>query len=127
MTRKGTNHPVKGRPSKYDPSFCARAIEYLAEGYSTQALAGHFDVNLDTVYEWIKAHADFSEAIKDGEAKRAALIERRLRELSQTGQGNAAAAIFLAKNWTNMRDKTETEIYGKDGSPLFEKVELETK
>lgn len=41
----------------------------MSEGYSKQALAGKLGISRDTLYEWGKAHKEFSDTIKAGEAQ----------------------------------------------------------
>lgn len=58
-----------GRPTKYKPEYCDYAIHYLGKGFSKEALAGILCISKNTLYEWIKAHEDFKDAITIGEAK----------------------------------------------------------
>lgn len=58
-----------GRPTKYQHKFCEYAIHYLSKGLSKEALAGVLCISKTTLYEWIKEHQDFANAIAIGEAK----------------------------------------------------------
>ena len=87
---------VFGRPTLYRPEYCQRAIEFMGQGYSVTALAGHLGVSKDTVYLWINTHRDFSDAINMGRAARVAALEAKLLSTSQ-GVG-VTAAIFALKN-----------------------------
>lgn len=109
-----------GRPSKYDPKFCDQAIEYMKDGYSVTALAGHIGVARSTIFKWAEENEEFSDALKTAQALAAKFWEDRLRHVAMTGEGNATAAIFGVKNRSReeWRDKTETEITGQDGGPL---------
>lgn len=69
-----------GRPTKYDPKYCDEAVELVGFGATDEDLARHFDVNVDTIYEWKNVHPEFSEAIKDAKAKIDAKVERSLFE-----------------------------------------------
>lgn len=134
-----------GRPSKYDPKYCDELIAYFdQEPYEDRALehygkdgqvswvdykrmanklptlrafAKKIEVNVDTVYEWIKVHQEFSEAFTHAkDLQKWFLIENGLN-----GCYNPAFAIFTAKNITDMRDKQEVtnELVGelqKDGT-----------
>lgn len=53
-----------GRPSKYKPEYCQLLIDHCAKGYSYDAFAGSVGVDVDTLYEWEKVHAEYSEAKK---------------------------------------------------------------
>jgi hypothetical protein len=103
--------PTRGRPSKYDPTFCETAEQILSEGYSEAVLAGELGVCIDTVTEWKKVHPDFSASIKIGRAKGARVWEDRLKALAERNEGNATGIIFGLKNrqpdaW---KDKTEVD------------------
>lgn len=133
-----SKHKPSGRPSAYQESFCDEVISHMADGGSKASFAAKVGVHEDTVYEWIKVHPRFSESIKRGQAA----LETWFQELFQrmaTGQlvrmkskttapdgterieyeptnGNAASAIFMAKNMINWRDKRE--ISGPGGGPV---------
>ena len=67
--------------------------------------AKSIEVSIDTVYEWIKQHEEFSDAFTHAkDLQKWFLIENGLN-----GCYNPMFAIFTAKNITDMRDKTETE------------------
>lgn len=134
-----------GRPSKYDTKYCEEIITFFdQEPYEDKELthfgkngevswvdykrmanklptlrsfAKHIGVNVDTVYEWIKVHQEFSEAFTHAkDLQKWFLIENGLN-----GCYNPAFAIFTAKNITDMRDKQEVtnELVGelqKDGT-----------
>jgi hypothetical protein len=103
---------VFGRPTLYRPEYCQRAIEFMRQGYSVTALAGHLGVGKQCVYEWMAAHRDFDDAINMGRAARVAALEAKLLSTSQ-GVG-VTAAIFALKNadpdeWQD-RYYTETKV-----------------
>ena len=106
------------RPTKYDPSFCDEAREFMAEGFSTKAFAGHIGVSLSTVYKWAEEHPEFSEAIKAAQAAGAMWWEKTLKQVASTGDGNASAAIFGVKNRSQeeWKDKVEQDLTSSDGS-----------
>lgn len=60
-----------GRPTTYKKKFCEMLIKHMSEGYSFQSFAGvdGVDVCIDTLYEWVKVHAEFSDAKKRGTSK----------------------------------------------------------
>lgn len=104
-----------GRPSSYKPEYCEQAEDFLAKGYSVAALAGHLSVVKSTIYEWMKSHEDFSNAVKRGQSKAVLFWEARNIDFARTGEGNATAIIFGLKNRApdEWRDKVETEHSGK--------------
>ena len=111
---------MNGRPSDYDPAFCERAVEFLAEGFSLAALAGEISVARSTIYKWIDEHPDFSDAVKIGQAKASLWWERANKTLAITGEGNATACVFGLKNRARdeWQDVKTTELTGKDGAPV---------
>ena len=87
---------VSGRPTLYRPEYCQRAIDFMAQGYSVTALAGHLGMSKDAIYDWINHYPDFCHAINKGRAARVAALEKKLLSTSQ-GVG-VTAAIFALKN-----------------------------
>jgi orotate phosphoribosyltransferase-like protein len=98
-----------GRPSKYKKKYCSRVIELFSEGKSVIQIAAELDVSRDTIYEWQKAHHDFSDSIKKGMAKSEAYWEHLLQGAAAGLVSiNSAALIFLLKNrfqWTDRMDQ----------------------
>jgi transposase-like protein len=52
-----------GRPTSYRPEYCEAVVEYGRKGKSLAWMAAQFDVNKDTIHEWIKVHPEFSDAM----------------------------------------------------------------
>ena len=107
-----------GRPTKYDPEYCNLVIETMGQGLSLTAFAGNIDVARSTINEWIGAHEEFSEAVKIGQAKRVAYLERRLLD-GEIGP-RVTSHIFALKNadpeeWKDKRDHT---LANPDGTPI---------
>ena len=107
-----------GRPTKYRKEYCYIAIDFLSEGYSVTALAGHLKVARSTVFKWAEDNPEFSDALKTGQALAAEWWERVLRQVALTGDGNASAAIFGVKNRSReeWRDKQELDHTSSDNS-----------
>jgi hypothetical protein len=100
-----------GRPTKYKKKYCTEIIEFMAEGYTATAFAGHIGVNFDTICEWTKQHPEFSEARKQGQAA----CEKYLITMGKglmTGRikGNPTPWIFMMKNICGWRDKQDLTI-----------------
>ncbi len=55
-----------GRPSKYDPSFCATVIAAGEQGKTLAGMAEELDVDRDTLNNWRDAHPEFFRAVKRG-------------------------------------------------------------
>lgn len=109
-----------GRPSAYDPVFCGAIIDFMAEGYSVAAFAGHVRVSRQTIYNWADQHPEFLDALETGKAAAALWWENRLRTTAETGEGNATASIFGLKNRAveDWRDVTRQEHSGPDGGAI---------
>ena len=69
--KPGKENPMP-RPTKYDPSYCDKAIEWGKAGKSRTWIAAELDVIRETMYEWAKVHPEFSDALA-----RAKLFEQR--------------------------------------------------
>lgn len=74
-----------GRPSKYDPEYCEKLVKHMEEGNSFWSFAGVVGVSFDTLSEWTKVHAEFSEAKKIGLGK-LLLFDERLAKAGVSGQ-----------------------------------------
>lgn len=112
-----------GRPSDYTPLYCEQVIELGRAGKSVTQIAAELDVNRDTIYEWVKVHPEFSDAIT------------RSKQLAQAwwenaGQNGLLMPGFNASLWAKQvscrfrEDYAETskhEITGKDGGPIITK------
>ena len=89
-----------GRPTKYKPEYCKEAEDFLAQGYTVRSCAAHLDVHHDTLYEWMKQHVDFSDAIKRGQNKSLKYLEDKLKKLidgERQNKPDTTALIFALK------------------------------
>jgi hypothetical protein len=98
-------HPG-GRPSEYRPEYCETVLTAMSEGISLGAFAGVIGVARNTVYEWIKAHSQFADAVARARAAQQLAWERKLFR-SRKG-AETTAAIFALKNvapeeWRDIR------------------------
>lgn len=114
-----------GRPSKYDPAYCDLLQSHFAEGYSFESFGGVVGVSKQTLYTWCEQHPEFLDAKKTYETASQLEWEKRLKVLATSGEGNATAIIFGLKNRASdsWRDVKATEITGKDGGPIEQKVQ----
>ena len=115
-----------GRPTDYKQAYADEVLSHLADGYTLASFGGIIGVSRDTIYEWAKVHAEFSDAIKKGRAKGQHLWEQRLSTQAMTGAGNTAAIIFAMKNLyqDDWADKIINEQIGKDGGPIQHRFEV---
>jgi hypothetical protein len=84
-------------------------IDFMAQGFSLTAFAGSIRVAKDTIYEWIKVHAQFSDAVSRARAARVLWLETKL--LRSRKGAETTAAIFALKNACpdEWRDLKQTE------------------
>lgn len=55
-----------GRPSKYRPEYNDKLVEHMKRGLSFESFGADVGVSKDTLYNWLKRHAAFSDARKRG-------------------------------------------------------------
>jgi hypothetical protein len=55
-----------GRPSDYDPAFCHIAHEMAQRGATVREVAEALECTERTIYRWIHAHPEFSQAMELG-------------------------------------------------------------
>lgn len=70
-------NPV-GRPTKYKPELCKQIEDDLANGYSKEGACGGIGITKETMYQWIKKHPEFSDAIERGVLKSIRHYEARM-------------------------------------------------
>lgn len=109
-----------GRPTDYDPGFCASVIEYGAKGKSRTWIAATLGCSRQTLHNWEAAHPEFLDAMD-----RASLLAQLWWE--DSGQDGMAKPGFNAAIWSRSmaarfpdewREKTAHEHGGKDGAPI---------
>jgi hypothetical protein len=71
-------------------------IAAMSEGLSLSAFAGLIGQGRDTVYKWIRAHSEFSDAVSRARAARVLWLERKL--LRSRKGAETTAAIFALRN-----------------------------
>jgi hypothetical protein len=115
MSTETTKKNKGGRPTKYKPEYCEKAVEIMSEGYSIAGLAGKLRIDTDTIYEWAKVHPEFSDALKRARRAAACWWEDRARAVAAGEAGSAPMVIFALKNRVSdeWRDKHEVEHSGE--------------
>jgi hypothetical protein len=118
---EGDKRPV-GRPSDYEPAYCGQLEEFMGQGFSATAFAGHIGVSRATIDNWTKAHPEFLGALSRAKAKRTLQWEKAGLKVAEKGggPGTATMIMFGLKNmggdeWADVQRK---ELTGKDGAPL---------
>lgn len=99
-----------GRPTKYQPEYCDELIEYMSRGMTLKAFAGKISVNVDTVFEWLKVHPEFSDAYKVGQGKfEEMMLEMAHSVMLDKGSFNSTLWIFLMKVCCKYQDRVEVQ------------------
>jgi hypothetical protein len=81
---------MAGRPTDYEPDFCARVIELGKAGKSKAQMAASFDVSRQTIDNWAAAHEEFLEALNRAMAHCQAWWEDKGQEGMEVPGFNAA-------------------------------------
>ena len=109
-----------GRPSKYNPKCCDEVLELGAQGASIAQIAVHFGVHRESIFDWAKAHPDFSAALK-----RAFDLSQSWWELyGRSGQSNPGFNALVWKKTMEARfrndytERRENVVTGPNGGPL---------
>lgn len=136
-----------GRPSKYQPEFVKQAEKLCALAATDAEIADFFDVSVATIYRWKNEHPEFCDALKVGKETADNRVERSLFNRAigyqhpdmhvSTYEGeviltpivkvyppDTTAAIFWLKNRKpdEWRDKSTTEVTGKDGGAIQQEI-----
>lgn len=121
-----------GRPTKYKPEYCEQLREFFSgepcrevietisgKNWSKEEskllpnrfptfenFAASVNVHVDTLHEWCEVYPEFSEAYTYAKNRQKAwLIENGMN-----GTYNPHFTQFVAKNITDMKDKTEVDL-----------------
>jgi len=84
---------VTGRPTDYDPSICDRLPEWGSQGKSIAWMAAELGQAKQTLYDWMKVHPEFLDAIN-----RAMTLSQKWWE--DAGQRGMEADKFNSAVWT---------------------------
>ena len=120
--RKAPEDKLKtGRPSDFDPGYCAMLIEHMREGLSFESFGGVIGKCKQTLYNWEKEFPEFLDARKQGDVLGLLYWEKVGRdglhnETIKDGDGttvtrsiNPTIWIFNMKNRHKWRDKQPDE------------------
>jgi transposase-like protein len=119
-----------GRPTLYDPAYCAKVVDLGRIGKSVEQIAAILDVSLRTMYSWRDAHQEFLHALDDAKTYEQAwweeqassyMVENKESDrLNATLWSRSMAARFPKK----YRESTKQEITGADGAPLLTGIQV---
>lgn len=84
-----------------------------------RGFAKKIGVGIRTVYDWIdEKHGSYQEEFSQAFTCAKEIRKEWLIDVGLSGNAPPASFKFVAVNVTDMRDRTEAEITGKDGGPL---------
>jgi len=113
-------HPG-GAPSKYEPEYCEKVIEFGKAGYSIVEMAAEIGVCRATLEaNWPAEHREFLEAFTRAKMLSQAWWEGKGRtNLNETSfQSSLYARSMAARFPRDWRESKRTELTGKDGGPI---------
>lgn len=102
-----------GRPTKYKPEYAEQAYKLCLLGATDKEMADFFGVNEDTVHEWKKVHAEFSESTTRGKQAADAEVAERLFKRA-LGYSHEAVKIFMPSGAEKPVYAAYTEHYPPD-------------
>ena len=113
-----SKHPG-GRPTDYRPEYCERVIEFGLDGKLPAQMASKLGVCKDTLHEWARVHAEFSDAFTLARGHAEAWHLEKATETA-TGQrgGNAPMAKFLLSAAFGYREASDVGLSSPDGGAI---------
>ena len=115
-TKKSKIIDLGGRPTKYRVEFCKEIIQHCKAGGCITSFAESIAVHKDTLYEWRKHHAAFSDSMNRARQVNF-LWWRKILQAAALGKKikgsffapNMSAIIFAMKNECGWSDNPEEE------------------
>lgn len=104
-------HPG-GRPTKYKPEYCDAIIAHMKRGGSIEEFSLEIEVDKTTLYEWMKVHEEFSNAVKKGKSFSEGWWEGVARQALFNKNFNHVLWYMNMKNRFGWKDKQEVEHTG---------------
>lgn len=111
-----------GRPTDYTVDMCDKVIEWGRLGFSKTQMASKLEVSRDTVFQWEKAHVEFSDAMIVAMSHSEAWWENQAHNgITQpskefnTGLFGKIMSCRFPKTW---REVTTTQHSGPEGGPI---------
>jgi hypothetical protein len=119
-----------GRPSKYDPAFCERAIELGRIGKSIEQIAANLGVSTRVLFDWRDKHKDFLHALEYAKELeldwwetigQTHMVENRESDKLNASIWSRSMAARFPKKY---RESTKQEITGAEGAPLLQGIQV---
>lgn len=115
MAKKPVKSKKIGAPTKYREVYCDKLVAHMEKGYSFETFAVECDVDVQTLYNWVKSQPAFFEAKKRAFLKNRLFWERvGIQGTVGNLQGwNPTGWIFNMKNRFSWQDRKEPEDTNK--------------
>jgi hypothetical protein len=115
------------RPTKYDPSFCDKVIEWGKLGKSIAWIAAELEVSKECVYNWARENQQFSDALAIARLKSQQYWEDEGQDGMKTPGFNASiwSRSMAARFPDDWREKSETALTNANGGPVDVAMTLE--
>jgi hypothetical protein len=118
------NGKYLGRPSKYDPAYCEKAIELGKLGYSFEMICAELGIPHSTADHWRNAHDDFRTALDEAKRHELAFFEKLALAHMVESPGSTKLNTGLWSRSMSARfpakysERSKIEVTGKEGKPI---------
>jgi hypothetical protein len=107
---------MAGRRSKYTPETVDKLTQAIRLGATYKLACDYAGIGERTFYDWMTAHPQFSQAIKQAEG---AAAVKWLAKIEQAGEDSwPAFAWKLERRYPEMYGRQRMEITGADNGPI---------
>lgn len=107
-----------GRPTKYKKEYCELLVEHMSKGRSVESFGALIDVGKNTIYQWLKEHHDFQDAMDRGVAKSKQHWELLGEEGIWNEWNSLGGRTFNTQVWAmNMRNRFKWDKEDADAPP----------
>lgn len=119
----GQPHPKGGRPTVYNPSVHAKAVEAARLGLFRKLQAQYAGVSFGAYDEWMthgRHHADspYAQLVRDIEQAEGDRAVEAMRVVQGGEGGWQSAAWYLERKYPHEFGRKVQEVHGKDGGPM---------
>ena len=108
-----------GRPSRYQPAFCEKIVQWGREGQSCAYMAAQLGIGKMTFYEWIKRWPQFARAYEIAKSCSQDYYEQLARShMIETPGGNKLNTglykMHMAAHYKDDYSSTDINVYTQD-------------
>ncbi len=114
-----------GAPTKYDPSYCEKVLQFIGGGRDVLEFSKEIGVTRKTIYNWRDKHPEFCEALKKALEYSEATWMSKLQEMMFDKNVNPALAKLYFANRFGWSDKVSTDHTSSDNSMSQKPIYIE--